>query len=126
MNSNILSYIEEWHKIDGVKPINDPTFIANFTKFLKNNPKEYFEFKGDNNYCDHTVVVHTYEPSFTYFRSQPDMDTFEIAYDCNFIKVFTANHNGNYVPEYISLHGEAAQELLTILKDKLLQWGGFK
>ena len=114
------AYIEQWSKIEP-RPVNNPDFINAFTEFLKSRDKDCFEFSGDNNYCGHTAIV--YESYAPYCCNT--VNTVELAYGKEFIKVFTANHNGFWVPEYISLSGAAAKPLLTILHEKFLQWGGF-
>ncbi len=118
----IESYIQEWKKFEmGCQPSNDFEFIKDFTSFLKQAPKENFRFTGDNNYCGYTAIVWMGDPSFEFCG----ITGFEIAYDKDFIKVFTAYHGGFIYPEYIRLYEDDAKELLDILKEKLIAWAGF-
>ena len=115
----IKEYINIWDKIEGVKPTNDLVFITAFTEFARTSDIEQWDFRGENGYCGYTARVQEY-PYYTPLRGLG----FEFAYDKNFVKVFTDKHNGFWTPEYISLEGDEAGALLSIIKDKLNTWGG--
>lgn len=116
----IQLYIKQWNKIDGIKPQNDPEFIKEFMLFVDGTEGDHWEFSGENGYCGFTAVV-CETPLYLYGRGL----SFEFAYGNDFVKVFTANHHGFWVPEYINLKGDEALPLLSILRKKLTQWGGF-
>lgn len=118
----IEKYVKEWHKFPmGVQPCNEPIFIKYFTDFLRQAPAKNFRFKGNNEYDGYTAILWVGDPSFEFCG----ITGFEIAYDKDFIKVFTAYHGGFIYPEYISLCKGEAKELLDILKEKLIAWAGF-
>lgn len=115
----IKKYIDEWEYIDGVKPINDSTFMYNFMGFIKDSDIDQWNFSGENGYCGNTAKVQEH-PSYVPLQGFG----FEFAYGANFVKVFNANHSGFWVPEYIDLKGDESLVLLGIIKNKLLEWGG--
>lgn len=113
-------YIYDWNKADAPKPVNEPEFIAAFTELAKDADFDQWGFYGENNYCGYTATLSEYSK----YIPVRGLD-FEFAYGRDFVKVFTGNHNGFWTPEYIDLKGEAANELLAIIKDKLICWSGF-
>ena len=117
----LKEYIEKWHKIDGEKPCNEKEFISAFIEFIKSKDKDHFEFDGENHYCGFTATVYDENPNYCMGRTM----AFEFAYDKDFVKVFTAAHNGFWTPEYINLKGDDAKEILGVLKYQLIQWAGF-
>ncbi len=114
-------FIEKFNNTDGVKPVNDEKFISDFIEFMKSKDKDHYDFDGENHYCGFTAIVYDEEPTYCMGRTL----AFEFAYDKDFVKVFTANHNGFWVPEYINLNGEDAKPILDVLKNKFLSWGAF-
>jgi len=114
-------YLDKWHKAESPKPVNDEKFIADFIDFMKDKPADHYEFTGENHYCGYTAVVYEDNPNYCMGRTL----AFEFAYDSDFVKVFTANHNGFWTPEYISLKGDSAKPMLEILFEKYKSWGGF-
>ncbi len=118
----IEKYVKEWHKFPmGVQPCNEPIFIKYFTDFLRQAPAENFRFKGNNEYDGYTAILWVGDPSFEFCG----ITGFEIAYGKDFIKVFTAYHNGFIYPEYICLYKDDAKELLDILRERCVDWAGF-
>lgn len=116
----IKEYVAEWNKMDGVKPCNDPQFISDFIEFCKNSEKDQWGFSGENGYCGNTATISEFDRCG--FSSGLE---FEFAFGSNFVKVFTANHHGFWVPEYICFSNDQAKELLDIIKTKALEWAGF-
>lgn len=117
----IKEYLEKWNASEAPKPANDPGFIADFLSFLGSREVECFEFGGENHYCGYTAIVYEDNPRHCFGR----VLGFELAYGVDFVKVFTASHNGFWVPEYICLKGSDALPILAILKSKYLEWGCF-
>lgn len=118
----MIEYLKGWKSAGNPKPVNDESFYKLFVEFLKNQTnKDNFSFSGDNNYCGSTAVFD--EDGFGYRVGEL---VFEFAYGEDFIKIFTLKHDGFWVPEYINLKGAEAEELLSILYDKLIMWSGFK
>ena len=115
MIMSIEEYIKKWDGFSGEKPINDPEFISLFIDFIKDKAGEYFEFEGDNGYCGHTALVYEVPIAHAFTRVMG----FEFAYGLDFVKVFTAYHEGFWVPEYISLTGNEAKPILSILNKKI-------
>ena len=117
----IKEYVEMWNKAENPKPENDERFIAEFLVFAKTADIDCWNFIGENFYCGYTATLHEY-PDHLPIRCVG----FEFAYkDNDFVKVFTSNHSGFWVPEYISLRGDDAKELLSVIKEKLTVWAGF-
>lgn len=114
-------YLENWNNHKSPKPVNDENFISEFKEFMRSKNKDHYHFEGENGYCGFTATLHEVEPAFQFSRCM----SFEFAYGADFVKVFTAHHQGFWVPEYISLKGEDAQEILSILSEKCSQWSGF-
>jgi hypothetical protein len=114
-------YLIEWEKAGSPKPSNDKEFIKDFIAFLESKDKDHFEFDGENHYCGYTATVYEIEPSYCLGKTL----AFEFAYGIDFVKVFTAAHNGFWVPEYIDLKGDDATPILAILNKRFIQWGGF-
>lgn len=100
---------------------NNKEFIADFIAFMKSKDVSHYEFEGDNDYCGFTALIHDIPPRYCYGRNV----SFEFAYDKDFVKIFTANHNGFWVPEYISLKCDEAKPILDILFERFKEWGGF-
>lgn len=121
----IEEYLKYWDSVDGLKPQNEEIFIKLFVEFMKNKDAEHYEFHGDNDYCGYTAIVYDIIPRHAFGS---DNFGFEFAYseDEEFVKVFTSYHRGFWSPEYIDLKGEEAQDILSILKSKFVEWGGFK
>lgn len=116
----IKNYILEWNKEEGIKPQNNPEFISNFLEFAKSADSDHWEFDGDNGYCGCTAILHEHP------RQLPAYGLgFELAYGKGFVKVFTGSHGGYWTPEYINLEGEAAKELLDVIRSKIIEWAGF-
>jgi len=117
----IKEYIEKWNNLPSPKPENDKRFINDFIEFMQSKDKNHYEFEGENYYCGFTATLYETEPQYSYGR----VLAFEFAYGQDFVKVFTANHNGFWVPEYINLKGGEAAPILGILHHKLIEWAGF-
>lgn len=117
----LKDYIAKWNENEGKKEVNNKEFIANFIGFIKSKGKDHFEFNGDNDYCGHTAIVYDDNPKYCYHGTM----AFEFAYSATFVKVFNANHNGFWVPEFIDLQGGDAAPILAMLHEKFTQWGGF-
>lgn len=114
-------YLEEWEKEESPKSVNNEKFIADFMEFMKSRDGDHYEFTGENSYCGHTAIIYDENPNYCMGRTL----AFEFAYGIDFVKVFTADHNGFWTPEYISLKGGNAAPILAILFEKYKQWGGF-
>lgn len=119
-------YIEDFTHV-GNRDCNDTQFIEEFTEWIASLTPSCFEFEGENHYCGFTVQVYKSDPAYSWDR---DSHVFEISYSGEqqnrgkLVKVYTANHNGFWVPEYIDLTGDECDEILSIIKNNLEQWGG--
>jgi len=118
----------EYFKDATIKPKNDQQFIEEFTGWLSSLTPSCFEFEGDNGYCGFTIQVYKECPKYSWDINN---HAFEISYSgehqglCKLVKVYTPNHNGFWVPEYIDLTGDECDKILDIIKTNLEQWGGF-
>ena len=117
----IDEHVKKWNEAENPKPCNDADFIKVFIEFIAEKGSEDFEFSGENGYCGNTAIVYDINPKYSFVRSI----AFEFAYGSDFVKVFTAHHNGFWVPEYIDLSGDDASQILSILREKFMAWGGF-
>ena len=115
----IKSCIEKWNN-NNPKPQNDVQFITAFVEFAQNADFDQWSFTGENGYCGYTATIYEYPQSLPLVGLG-----FEFAYGSTFVRVFTNQHNGFWVPEYINLKGEDAKELLCIIKESLNGWTGF-
>lgn len=121
MDQKIKDYIKNWgNKND--KPKNEPEFMEMFLRFIKDSNVDQWVFSGENGYCGFTANLSEYSQ---WHCSNSRCTDFEFAYGKDFVKVFTGSHHGFWVPEYISLHGDDAKEILGIIKEKLLLWAGY-
>ena len=117
-------YIEAFDSV-GNQDVNDQQFIKEFTQWLSSLEADCFEFEGNNDYCGFTVQTYKECPKYSW---DIDNHAFEISYRgsrSKIVKVYTPNHHGFWVPEYIDLTGDECEEILDIIKTNLLQWGGF-
>ncbi len=99
---------------------NNPEFIETFTEWCQDAERVWSFESNENGYCGYTAYIsESYNPF--------SMPRFEFAYSGTgrFVKVFNANNNGYWVPEYIDLEGEEARTLLSTLKTALLKASGF-
>jgi len=119
-------YIKDWKKKYGGEyrsdkvETNNAAFINAFLDILKESKIEQWEFLGNPGYSG--FVANFW---LTPTRSE---DYFEIAYfgsNKNKISIFRSDLKGSFIPEYISLNGNACSSFLTVIKEKLLKWGGF-
>ena len=118
----IKDYVENWNSQESPKESNNKIFIADFTSWIKTLDKDHWSFSGENYYCGFTATVNEYPLSIPVCGIG-----FEFAYRrADFVKVFTDNHNGYYVPEYIDVQSHDAVELLEVIKSKFNEWGGFR
>ena len=120
MSEYINDFIVNWNKNESERKENDPDFIKHFYDFASSSDPELWEFSGENGYCGYTATLSEY--GSWVFRTGND---FEFAYSKTFVKVFTARHEGFWVPEYISLSGPEAKPLLCVIESKLIEWAGF-
>jgi len=96
----LIDYVDNWDKIEGVKPKNESEFIINFFKLLQNFPDDReITFDGDGSYFGKQITL---EP-FSFYGKSPRQLRFEIAYSKDRISVYTANHDGYWNPEFISI-----------------------
>jgi hypothetical protein len=117
----IEEYLKTWDEAPAPKPSNDPEFVTAFIEYMKDKSADDYEFTGDNGYCGHTAILYDVHPRYSFSRAM----AFEFAYGVDFVKVFTAYHDGFWVPEYISLKGGEAAPIIGILNEKFVRWGGF-
>lgn len=113
--------IKQFDAIHGLKPEADEEFIQLFTDFLFKEEENYDIVDiNDGAYFGKQIVI---KNNRRYF-SGPEVEL-EIAYDSSTIVVYTANHNGFWVPPYISLshkHEKFAyvkESLMTFIKTKM-------
>lgn len=97
---NLIAYIKNWNEIDGIKPCNEETFIKEFLNLINNYPDEMeVTFDGEGAYFGKQVTL---EP-FSYYGRPPIDLRFEVAYSKTLLKVYSANHNGFWYPEFLSI-----------------------
>lgn len=101
----LTNYIKGWKECKSPKPRNEKEFIVLFIDFLKScNSDIHFEdrdieFCGNGAYFGKQV---RFIKNYTYTAGDYYL-SFEIAYNRNHIRVYTANHNGFWTPEYLDL-----------------------
>jgi hypothetical protein len=115
---HIKEFIEITSK--GEKPEVDEEFIYSFTEFLSLRIEDLDIIGvGEGAYFGKQIVVAENTP----FAN--DSTDIEIAYDKNNIVVYTARHNGFWVPPYISiksdhpLFGHVRTNLINFIKVKM-------
>lgn len=101
VEQELKNYIRNWNTIKGVKPENESVFISLFTDWLfeKDGDLE-FEFQGEGSYFGKQISINK-----TAYFNYTDLN-FEIAYDKDHIRIYTGNHNGFWVPEYVDITSE--------------------
>lgn len=115
---NIDEYLKIWHDSDE-KEKNNLEFMASVIDYLSSEDRCWTFGDGENGYCGYTChVFDEYSPWLQYPR-------FEFAYSSDFVKMFSASHNGFWVPEYIDVSGNDAKPLLKILSSACLKSNGF-
>jgi hypothetical protein len=96
----LMAYVDNWAAIDGLKPCNEEEFIVLFYKLLAGFPDEReVSFDGEGSYFGKQVTL---EP-FSYYGRPPSQLRFEVAYSHGSIRVYSANHNGFWYPEFIRM-----------------------
>lgn len=117
--------ITDWNSIEGVKPLNDKSFIDTFLICLKDADYEDFCFDGDGSYFGKQITWSV--GSGNWIKLDRNLN-FEIAYSESEIRVYSANNNGYWVSEYISVtKGDAFfEDVYSTLRDKLLDIFGLK
>lgn len=94
------AYIQNWNKIEGVKPCNEDDFIAGFIMLLNSiDDHRDIDFDGEGSYFGKQI-------SLCYGQGVwiADKDlSFEISYSKKQIRVYTKNHNGFWRPEYMNI-----------------------
>ena len=110
----ILSeYISNWKQIEGIKPINEPIFIEEFSKMLPQIETCDISYNGDGSYFGQEVSI-----IFGSYGMNIDRNLcFEIAYSQTEIRVYDGNHAGYWTPEYLSL--KKGQENFDVIKELL-------
>lgn len=111
-----FEYVDKWRAIDGKKPSNDKEFAYYFLEYMIKSDCSLWSFEGENHYCGWTAYLFEDDSRW---RNQFN---FEFAYGDDFVKVFDANNDGYWVPEYIDLKGGDAGLMLVTLKRKLNEW----
>jgi hypothetical protein len=99
VKNKLKEYIENWNSIKGVKPENESEFVSLFCDFLF-EADLYMEFDGDGAYFGKQISIH----ENSYFSDS--VFNFEIAYSNENISIYSGNHNGFWVPEYVSMTSE--------------------
>ena len=117
----IIDEIARFETGGNPKTNNRPEFIAAFIEYMNGKGADNYEFTGDNGYCGYTARLYDVHPRYSFSRTM----AFEFAYGVDFVKVFTAYHDGFWVPEYINLKGGEAAPILNVLNGKFMRWGGF-
>lgn len=98
--SKLIDYVDNWHKIEGIKPSNEPLFVLEFVELLKNFPDEReITFDGEGAYFGKQVTI---EP-FSFYGKSARQLAFEIAYSNDIIRVYNADHHGFWNPEFINM-----------------------
>lgn len=122
LEERLHKYFDTWNAAE-IKPCNDREFIEDFIALTTASTYDLWDFTGENGYCGFTAHF-----GINTGWGVSSAISFELAYRRNgindFVKVFTSNHGGFWVPEYIYLLGADAQPILDILKEKLSAWAG--
>ena len=115
----LTDYIKSWDQAENPKPKNEDVFIDAFIYLLDNLEDDRdITFDGDNAYDGKQVTLAL---NRVYTTSEPII-YFEIAYGNDMVKVYTANHHGFWVPEYLRLdiyQGNKFQKVKTALDKRL-------
>lgn len=112
-------YFQEWSK-QSPKPCNESSFVEFFKNLLKTIDEDDIEFHGNNCYSGKEISI---VPNRRYFGSNIELD---VVYDKDQLKVFTSNHNGFWIPEFISLGCDdiAYKHIMKILMPLLIKTFG--
>jgi len=98
---NLKEYIKNWTIIEGNKPCNEDLFINEFIDLITNlSDDRDVTFDGDGSYFGKQVTLHL---NSGVWIGDP-LVYFEIAYSQTQISVYKANHEGFWVPEFISMY----------------------
>lgn len=121
----LTKHVADWGSVEGIKPLNDERFIATFLICLRAADYEDFCFDGDGSYFGKQV---TWSVGSGHWIKLDRNLNFEIAYSESQIRVYSANNNGYWVSEYISVtKGDIYfEDVYLTLKDKLLEVFGLK
>jgi hypothetical protein len=96
----LSNYVIKWIAIDGLKPSNEQEFFDLFIKLLEDYPDDReITFDGDGAYFGKQVTL---EPFSYHSRARREL-RFEVAYSETTIRVYSANHEGFWYPEFISM-----------------------
>ena len=96
----LKNYIQNWSKIEGIKPCNENEFIDEFIKLITSLDDERdISFDGEGSYFGKQITLHLNSGVWV---GDP-LIYFEIAYSQSEIRVYRANHSGFWTPEYISM-----------------------
>ena len=101
-HEELKQYLLSWHQNPGQKPENEPAFVDNFIHLLKTLEDERdITFDGDGSYFGKQVTL----ALNSYYRRAPEEELlqFEIAYDQNTVRVYTARNEGYWVPPYLDM-----------------------
>jgi hypothetical protein len=95
----MIAYIDKWNAIDGFKPANEKEFIDLFYKLFLDYDDRELEFNGEGSYFGKQVTLY---PDSMYGKTHRNM-RFEVSYNKERISVYSGNHNGFWVPEFINI-----------------------
>lgn len=99
----LIEYVDNWNAVQGVKPCNEQVFIEWFLMLIQNYP-DYREvsFDGEGSYFGKQITL---QP-FTFWHRGPRQLAFEVSYSKDEIRVYKADHNGFWQPEFIAMRAD--------------------
>ena len=100
MFEELRKYIQEWEKIENIKPKNETQFIKGFIDFLENMEDDRdIEFQGDGAYFGKQISI-----GFNRVNAGTDKYlNFEVAYNSKHISIYTGKNDGYWTPEYVNI-----------------------
>lgn len=96
----LKEYIRQWNANYGLKACNEKTFIDGFLNLINNYPDDReVEFQGEGAYFGKQIQL----LPFTYYGRTDGLLNFECAYSKTELRVYSANHNGFWYPEFLRI-----------------------
>ena len=100
MFEELKKYIQDWQKVENIKPKNETKFIKLFISFLEQIEDDRdIEFEGEGAYFGKQVSIGLHRAT----AGTDQYLDFEIAYDNKQISIYTGKHEGFWTPEYVRI-----------------------